>query len=346
MTAPGGMPGTRSTSTVRSNSVKLKKTSGGETPRKDKEPSGTPRERTGVTIMAPRPLVPTGPKGKGLGPSTRTSAPTTGITSTPISLKKRIATKRKSGAPTPPRSSREISPIIKAGSAGTGGIGLAPQTARRVKKKAKRVIKKPRAASLSPTATPSAGEIKLLPPQREEWTGVYTVVLDMDETLLSHPKLGEVHERPGARDLVKGLKGKCEVILWTASTRSATEVALASLNLKATDFTHVITRSDKWFSWKTSAKDIRYLNRNSDKVVVVENSPFCIELNRRHGILVRDFNKRAKRDDTLFKINRIIQNMLVSNLDVPTYLERCECLKQRAFKLTAASMLTNYYCMF
>eukprot|EP01060_Flectonema_neradi_P019211 TRINITY_DN2623_c0_g2_i1.p1 TRINITY_DN2623_c0_g2~~TRINITY_DN2623_c0_g2_i1.p1 ORF type:complete len:340 (+),score=73.45 TRINITY_DN2623_c0_g2_i1:46-1065(+) len=339
MTAP-----VKSTAVVRSGSAKsAKKSSGGESPRKE---ALTPREKIGgITIMAPRPLVATHAKRKVPETSLKTTPSTPSI---PVSAKKRTVPKRKTGSPTPPRSSREISPIIKAGSAGTGGVGLAPQTARRTKKKkkVKRVIKKQRPVSPSPTPTQAAGEVKLLPPQRDEWGEVYTVVLDMDETLLSHPKLGEVHERPGARDLVKGLKGKCEVILWTASTRTATEVALESLNLKASDFTHVITRSDKWFSWKTSAKDIRYLNRNSDKIVVIENSPFCIELNRRHGILVRDFNKRTKRDDTLFKINRIIQNLLVSNLDVPTFLESCECLKQRAFKLTAASMLTNYYCMF
>eukprot|EP01064_Diplonema_japonicum_P028283 TRINITY_DN4302_c0_g3_i1.p1 TRINITY_DN4302_c0_g3~~TRINITY_DN4302_c0_g3_i1.p1 ORF type:complete len:302 (+),score=44.92 TRINITY_DN4302_c0_g3_i1:27-908(+) len=187
--------------------------------------------------------------------------------------------------------------------------------------------------------------VTLIPPQPDEWTTVYTVVIDMDETLLWHPKLGVVHERPGATDLLKGLKGRCETVLWTASTRAATEVALKDIGLSPTDFTHIITRDKRWFSWNTPAKDIRFLGRNPDKVLVVENSPFCVRLNKVNGLLVSDFNRETKRDDTLFKVHRIIQNLLTSQLPVPSYLAMSETVVQKNYKLRASAPPSTFFCV-
>eukprot|EP01059_Diplonema_ambulator_P019468 TRINITY_DN3276_c0_g1_i1.p1 TRINITY_DN3276_c0_g1~~TRINITY_DN3276_c0_g1_i1.p1 ORF type:complete len:323 (+),score=72.42 TRINITY_DN3276_c0_g1_i1:105-971(+) len=187
--------------------------------------------------------------------------------------------------------------------------------------------------------------VTLIPPQRDEWTSVYTVVLDMDETLLWHPRLGEVHGRPGAVDLLKGLKGRCETVLWTASTQPATDIALQSIGLTTNDFTHVITRDSRWFSWKTSAKDIRYLNRDPDKVLVIENSPFCISMNKANGLLVSDFNKKMDRDDTLFRVYRIIQALIASQLPVPAFLATSIDIAQKNYKLYPHSPASAYFCL-
>ena len=194
-------------------------------------------------------------------------------------------------------------------------LGVIPENKPIAKKKSASVLRKtPQTTPASSPRKKAKGKGKyrpgqvIIPPQREEWQDVYTVVLDMDETLLWHPALGEVYERPGAKDLLKGLKGRCEVVLWTASTRAVTEVALGVLGIRPSDFTHIITRDDRWFSWKRSTKDIRFLGRSPDHVVVVENSPYSIQLNKQNGILVADFNTRhAARDDTLFRVDKILQ---------------------------------------
>ena len=132
-------------------------------------------------------------------------------------------------------------------------------------------------------------------PQKEVTDKRLTVVLDLDETLVSNRAQlmwcaeNDVLERPHLNTFLTTLAESCEVILWTASTPEVASVVVDTIDPFHQIFEHIIARSPAWFRGVPYTKDLKLLGRPMERVVIVENSVDCVSENRKNAIIVPDF---------------------------------------------------------
>ena len=152
-------------------------------------------------------------------------------------------------------------------------------------------------------------------PRRESGVAL-TVVLDLDETLVSNRRLDlpAAILRPYA---LKALRALCEtrgveLVLWTASTEeTAAPVVRQLAGGEGGVFHHVIYRNDAWFTEPYHSKDLRLLGRPMDRVVLFDNAPNCCKMNRHNAVLVDDFSGYVNpADNTLINLYRIVETLL------------------------------------
>eukprot|EP00742_Colponemidia_sp_Colp-10_P015777 GILJ01018033.1.p1 GENE.GILJ01018033.1~~GILJ01018033.1.p1 ORF type:complete len:484 (+),score=40.16 GILJ01018033.1:3-1454(+) len=129
--------------------------------------------------------------------------------------------------------------------------------------------------------------------------GWITVVFDLDETLCNNRLPGKACMRPGCMELLNSLaairddyaNSHCfvEIILWTASMECVARPVVERMDPLGTVFNHLIYRDRRWYKENGYTKDLRLLGRDLSHVVIIENSPMSVVLNRNHSILVKDF---------------------------------------------------------
>ena len=131
----------------------------------------------------------------------------------------------------------------------------------------------------------------LLPPQSPALSGKLTIIFDLDETLVSNrrPGVATAIPRPYLTHLLKSIKDRVEIVLWTASTEETGRPVLQQMDPKGEFFHHVIYRNQKWFTDGTHTKDLTLLGRSMDKVMIVENTPNCCKYNQQNALMVEDF---------------------------------------------------------
>jgi hypothetical protein len=142
-----------------------------------------------------------------------------------------------------------------------------------------------------------------------------TVVLDLDETLVSNRRLDlpAAILRPFVLDLLAALKQLpgIEVVLWTASTADTGSPVVTQLSANGTVFDDVIFRNDLWFTEPVHTKDLRLLGRDMDRVIVFDNAPNCCKLNRNNAMLVDDFTGYCDpQDNTLINVFRVCEQLI------------------------------------
>lgn len=147
----------------------------------------------------------------------------------------------------------------------------------------------PHVPSAPPSPAPAPlSSSTLIPPAQPQDVGKLVVVLDLDETLV-YSRDVTVYERPGVIQLLKALKGRCEVIVWTAGTR---EYALDVIRVidPVCAVQHCIYRHPMWWNGDTGCtKDLRMLGRPMDRVLLIDNTPSVFRANPRNSLLVEDF---------------------------------------------------------
>eukprot|EP01060_Flectonema_neradi_P008007 TRINITY_DN1570_c3_g1_i2.p1 TRINITY_DN1570_c3_g1~~TRINITY_DN1570_c3_g1_i2.p1 ORF type:complete len:282 (+),score=24.76 TRINITY_DN1570_c3_g1_i2:99-944(+) len=164
-----------------------------------------------------------------------------------------------------------------------------------------------------------------------------TVVLDLDETLISNHSQNHfcadnsIVQRPHLQSFLSSLASCCEVILWTASTYEITEQVLRSIDPCQTIFDHVISRSPKWFKGVPYTKDLKLLGRCMDRVMIVENNSDCVVKNPNNAILVSDFHgiPQPTPDLTLLVVQEIIEEIILSDEPVHGVITSCQTLCHR-----------------
>eukprot|EP00756_Hemistasia_phaeocysticola_P016742 Hpha_TRINITY_DN15496_c0_g9::TRINITY_DN15496_c0_g9_i1::g.173342::m.173342 len=164
----------------------------------------------------------------------------------------------------------------------------------------------------------------LLPP-RGEFPSRYTVVFDLDETLVSHPRPGYVVRRPHLKALLDSVKGQCECVLWTASTEDVGMPVLRVIDPDRIYFHHVLYRHAAWFGDERATgpphgKDLRLLGRDLDSVVLVENSLNCVRWQKTNAVMVHDFQPHEVQDKTLLHLSYFLHTLFRSSSPVPGYV--------------------------
>eukprot|EP01063_Lacrimia_lanifica_P039691 TRINITY_DN8787_c0_g1_i2.p1 TRINITY_DN8787_c0_g1~~TRINITY_DN8787_c0_g1_i2.p1 ORF type:complete len:475 (+),score=139.79 TRINITY_DN8787_c0_g1_i2:61-1485(+) len=168
----------------------------------------------------------------------------------------------------------------------------------------------------------------MVPPQAASDVGKYSIVLDLDETLI-YARDGPLYARPGVEELFDLLQQKAEAIAWTAGLRAYAQAVLANIDKKSA-IKHCIYRHHKWFTGQAGyQKDLSLLGRPLDKTLIIENTPDCIRGNRENGILVADYEGGELPDSTIPRMTEFLAGLIDSGLSVPRYLAQCPMLTRR-----------------
>lgn len=162
----------------------------------------------------------------------------------------------------------------------------------------------------------------------QEKAPLVTVVFDLDETLVSNRRadLPKALLRAYCIDALRAIRNieGIEIVLWTASTEETGGPVVEQLEEEFKVFDQVIFRSDEWFTEPMHTKDLRLLGRSMDRVIVFDNAPNCVKLNRFNAILVDDYHGGENpHDETLANICKmitILRDGVKSNRTVPDML--------------------------
>lgn len=198
-----------------------------------------------------------------------------------------------------------------------------------------------------------------LPLPQKKRTVKYTVIFDLDETLI-YNRRGFPQERSGARDLLSSLADnrEIEVVLWTASTKSTALNALEHLNLRHF-FHHIIARetthrvddvgsgSPKHVTWFGSfslpnPKKLGLLGRPAEQMVFFDDNRDNIIENVANAVMVFPFDPDQYPslkicDITCSSIARVMDSILCSmegkNISMAEALQACRSLSNSPLRM-------------
>jgi hypothetical protein len=167
----------------------------------------------------------------------------------------------------------------------------------------------------------------LLPKLEDPDPQRYTIVFDLDETLVCNRRPGRAILRPHLAALLSAVQGKAEIVLWTASMECVARPVLLQMDPTRSVFHHSIFRDRRWFKDIGYCKDLRRLGRDISRCIIVENSPQSVRLNTDNAILVPDFFGN-KADNSLKAVQEILVGLIESGKPVGEYLAQHPLLQR------------------
>lgn len=163
-------------------------------------------------------------------------------------------------------------------------------------------------------------ELEYRLPKRTDTTPEYTLVLDLDETLVHwsiSPFEGydEVREsiyisyRPFLIEFLEKVSQFFEVVVFTASEKEYASMVLDRIDPEQKYIHHRLFR-DSWLPLNGNyIKDLNVLGRDIDKTIIIDNSVIAFSLNLDNGIPIHSFSG-DKQDSELYKLIEILDYAL------------------------------------
>jgi hypothetical protein len=176
----------------------------------------------------------------------------------------------------------------------------------------------------------------LLGPRKKNYRSRLTVVLDVDETLLSYGdkafrlKAGLV-PRPYLAELLDYLTSiDAEVVLWAACSERYMRQVLGIIDPNGVRVSQYVARDKEWFSKDNYyEKNVLWLKRPLEDTIIIENRPLSVRNCNANAILVDDFIRgeymdngqdHPANDHALRTIKSIIEDLETSGMAVAEYL--------------------------
>mmetsp|Transcript_51740 Transcript_51740/g.59440 ORF Transcript_51740/g.59440 Transcript_51740/m.59440 type:complete len:342 (+) Transcript_51740:79-1104(+) len=183
-------------------------------------------------------------------------------------------------------------------------------------------------------------ETGLLGPKKKHFRSRLTVVLDLDETIVSYGdkafrmRAGMV-PRPYLAELLDFLcEIDAEVILWSACSDRYMKQVLQVIDPSGQRITQTITRSNDWFTHDHFyEKNLAWIKRNMNDVVMIENRALAARNCNANTILVDDFIRgeymdtgqdHPVHDRALKVVKEVLQDLEKSGRPVAEYLADTE----------------------
>lgn len=183
----------------------------------------------------------------------------------------------------------------------------------------------------------------MIPPQTKEDTGKYSIVFDLDETLV-YAREGPLYARPGLDDMWQSLAGRCELIVWTAGLRAYAQAIVRNID-KVGCVKHCVYRHAKWFTGQAGyQKDLAVLGRDPKKMIIIENTPDCIRGWQQNGILVSDYEGGEQPDFTIPALTQFLEGLIDSGKSVPEYVTTSPMLAKTPIQTDMEDFI-NLYCL-
>ena len=147
-------------------------------------------------------------------------------------------------------------------------------------------------------------------PEEIEGQKKFTLVLDLDETLISfrfnEKKRGIVKMRPGLHKFLKALKNKYELIVFTAGTQEYADPIIDIIEKNEKYFYKRLYRQHTNLINNIYVKDLKKLGRDLSKIIIVDNVPQNFSLQKENGILIKNFFGQEKNDTALNDLAHIL----------------------------------------
>lgn len=178
----------------------------------------------------------------------------------------------------------------------------------------------------------------LIPPKAAHLQDKLTVVLDLDETLV-YARAGPLYVRPGIEHLLSFLRDNCETIVWTAGVNRYANAVVSEID-KHCVVSHTIARDSRWT--QQGSKDVKLLNRDLDRLILIDNTPDAIRGNERNSILVEDYEGGELEDTTLsalVDLLRDLTNQMRNGVTVPEYIQKSHRVLHLALPTDAGEMM-------
>ena len=146
--------------------------------------------------------------------------------------------------------------------------------------------------------------------QEIEGEKIFTLVLDLDETLISfrlnEKKHGILKIRPGLNLFLSNVGAKYELIIFTAGTQEYADPILDIIERKGKIFAKRLYRQHTSLINNIYIKDLTRLGRDLSKIIIVDNMPqnFCLQ--KENGILIKNYFGQDKRDNVLKNLSNIL----------------------------------------
>ena len=147
-------------------------------------------------------------------------------------------------------------------------------------------------------------------PEEIEGKKKFTLVLDLDETLISfrfnEKKRGIVKMRPGLHKFLKAIRNKYELIIFTAGTQEYADPIIDIIEKNEKYFYKRLYRQHTNLINNIYIKDLSKLGRDLSKTIIVDNVPQNFILQKENGILIKNFFGQEKNDTALNDLTHIL----------------------------------------
>jgi hypothetical protein len=181
----------------------------------------------------------------------------------------------------------------------------------------------------------------VLPEQRAEDRGKYTIVLDLDETLI-YAREGPLYARPGLEDFFATLGPLAEVVVWTAGLRAYAQAIIRNVD-KTNVVQHCVYRHSKWFTGQAGyRKDLAALGRDLERSIIIENTPDCIRGYQQNGVLVSDYEGGEMPDYTIPALTDLLMQLVQSGLTVPQFITTNQMLVKTPVQTDVGDFIQCY----
>ena len=141
-------------------------------------------------------------------------------------------------------------------------------------------------------------------------TKPYTLVLDLDETLVHVPKNGSsILLRPGLRDFLHSLLPYYELIIFTTGLKEYADQIIKFIEKDEKYFSYRLYRQNATFINENYYKDLNNLGRDLKKTIIVDDKPINIKLQKENGIIIKPFiigDENNGDDFILFDLIRVL----------------------------------------
>ena len=127
----------------------------------------------------------------------------------------------------------------------------------------------------------------------------YTLVLDLEETLVHINQTGDCILRPGLYKFLKGIKPYYELVSFSNESKYSSISIIDIIESENTYFDYNLYREHLTFSGKEFIKDINKLGRDIKKVIIVDNIANNFKLNQDNGIQIYPFFGDVDEDDNV-----------------------------------------------
>ena len=134
----------------------------------------------------------------------------------------------------------------------------------------------------------------------------YTLVLDLEETLVHINQLGECILRPGLYKFLKNIKPYYELVSFSNESKYSSEPIIDIIEEKKKYFDYNLYREHLTFIGKEFIKDLSKLGRDIKKVIVVDNIANNYKLNPENGIQILPFFGENNDDNVLEELKKIL----------------------------------------
>ena len=141
---------------------------------------------------------------------------------------------------------------------------------------------------------------------------IFTLVLDLDETLISFHRdengIGIIKPRPYLFQFLKEMSKIYELIIFTAATKEYADPILDLIDKNKIFFDKRLYRQHTIIKDNFVVKDLSKLGRDLSKIIILDNLPQNYELQKENGIFIRNFYGDDN-DDALKELIPILTNI-------------------------------------